>query len=167
MTDQDALRIATDVLYREALYLDERRWDDWLDLYHADAEFWVPMWKSEHEFTDNPSREVSLIYIASRDRLEERVKRVRSNRSAASMPLPRTAHTLSNIVCDPESKADRIGVRAIATTQVFDVKRRETSTFYSRAEYHLVPIESVWRIRKKKLVLLNDYIQTAVDFYCL
>ena len=97
MTDQDALRAATDVLYRETMYLDERRWDDWLGLYHADAEFWVPMWKSEHEFTDNPLREVSLIYITSRDRLEERVKRVRSNRSAVlrSSPISRSACRIS------------------------------------------------------------------------
>jgi len=33
------------VIHREALYLDERRWDDWLALYHDDAEFWVPAWR--------------------------------------------------------------------------------------------------------------------------
>jgi len=29
-------------LYREARLLDDREWDEWLTLYHKDAEFWMP-----------------------------------------------------------------------------------------------------------------------------
>ena len=60
------------LLYREALCLDEQRWDDWLALYPEEIEFWVPAWKNERETTADPKTEISLIYLSSRTRLEER-----------------------------------------------------------------------------------------------
>ncbi len=94
----DATETAADLLYREALALDERRWDDWLALYDEAAEFWVPAWKSEDQPTDDPSSEVSLVYAARRSELEDRVWRVRSGQSIASSPLPRTAHIVTNVL---------------------------------------------------------------------
>ncbi len=158
--------IASNIVYREARYLDERRWDDWLALYHADAEFWAPMWKSEHETTTDPSSEVSLIYIPSSARLQERVDRVRSNKSAASIPLPRTAHSITNLQCDSATAA-LIATRALSVTYVYDVKRRETAIHYSQVQHEFTCINAQWKIRKKKLVLLNDYLSTPVDFYSL
>jgi len=96
---------AADLLYREALYLDERRWDDWLALYDEAAEFWVPAWKSEDQPTDDPSSEVSLVYAARRSELEDRVWRVRSGQSIASTPLPRTAHIVTNVLDGPTPAA--------------------------------------------------------------
>ncbi len=163
----EPLAIATDVLNREARYLDERRWDEWLALYHPDAEFWVPAWKNENEYTDDPEAGISLIYISARAQLEERVARVRSGRSAASAVLPRTAHALSNITVEPPATDGSLAVNAVATTHLFDVKRREQHTFFGRAEYRLVPENGAWRIRRKKLILLNDTIPTVVDFYSI
>ena len=159
--------MAAELLYREAHFLDERRWDDWLALYHEEAEFWVPAWKDEDEATSDPENEISLIYISSRFQLEERVSRVRSGRSAASSPLPRTAHVVSNIMVQPDEPDGTLTVRSIATAHNFDVKRREQHVFFSRCEHRLQRGDGEWRIRKKKLVLLNDYIPMVVDFYSI
>ena len=35
---------ARDFLYREARYLDDKQWDEWLELYASDATFWMPAW---------------------------------------------------------------------------------------------------------------------------
>jgi len=161
----DTLPIATDILNREALALDERRWDDWLALYHPDAEFWIPAWRNENEFTADPESGISLMYISSRAQLEERVMRVKSGRSAASAVLPRTAHAFSNIMVQPAAKNGEMTVNAIATTYLFDVKRREQHTFFGHCEYRLVQDAGAWRIRRKKFVLCNDTIPTVVDFY--
>jgi len=32
----------TALLYREAEYVDERRWDEWLALFDPQAEYWIP-----------------------------------------------------------------------------------------------------------------------------
>ena len=34
--------IVQQFLFHEARLLDERRWDDWLNLYEGDAEYWMP-----------------------------------------------------------------------------------------------------------------------------
>lgn len=168
MTGEPALlAAASDLLFREALALDEQRFDDWLALYHEDAEFWVPAWKSESEPTDDPETEVSLIYSASRVDLEERVWRARSGRSVASVPLPRTAHIVSNVLLAPSDDAAVLEVRSLATTHVFNVKRREQKVFFARARHQLVANGGAWQIRRKKLILLNDYLPTMLDFYCI
>lgn len=46
-----------ELLYREAELLDERRYEDWLDLFTEDARYWMPMRRNvpaeepEREFT--------------------------------------------------------------------------------------------------------------------
>jgi benzoate/toluate 1,2-dioxygenase beta subunit len=166
-TATDALQAASDLLYREALYLDERRWDEWLALFDEQAEFWVPAWRNETEPTEDPRREVSLIYMTTRAELRERVGRVRSGKSIASVPPPRTAHAVSNIVVEPAEAADRMTIRSVWTTHVFNVKRREQLVFFTRCEHHLLQTEGAWRIRRRKALLLNDYLPTMLDFYSI
>ncbi len=156
---------ARELVWREAAALDERRWDDWLALYHEDAVFWVPAWKSEDQPTADPDAEISLIYIATRAQLEERVARVRSGRSAASSPMPRTAHALSNLLVDGAADGS-VRVTSVATTHLYDLRRRESHSFFSRCEHVLAPAAGgQLRIRRKTVLLLNDYLPTAVDFY--
>jgi 3-phenylpropionate/cinnamic acid dioxygenase small subunit len=163
----DATAIATAILLREALYLDEQRWDDWLALYHDEAEFWVPAWKSEHEPTEDPTREVSLLYTMARSELEDRVWRVRSGKSIASTPLPRTAHAVTNILAEPGSGTDVVNVQSICVTHIFNVKRREQQIAFARCRHHLVRVGGDWRIRRKKAILLNDTLPTMLDFYTI
>lgn len=162
----DATETAADLLYREALYLDERRWDDWLALYHAEAEFWVPAWKSEDEPTADPLTEISLIYTSARSELKDRVWRVRSGQSIASVPLPRTAHIVTNVLARPDG-GGTITASSIWTTHVFNVKRREEHLFFSRCEHVIVRAGQDWRIRRRKAVLLNDTLPTMLDFYTI
>ncbi len=155
---------ARELVWREALALDDRRWDDWLAFYDEKAVFWVPAWKSEHEPTADPENEISLIYIASRAQLEERVARVRSGRSAASAPIPRTAHALANVLVDPAADGALL-VRSVTTTHLFDLRRRESHVYFARCEHLLVGNAGALRIKRKKVVLLNDTLPTALDFY--
>jgi 3-phenylpropionate/cinnamic acid dioxygenase small subunit len=155
-----------DFLYREALALDERRWDDWLALYTDDCEYWVPAWKSEDEQTDNPRRELSLIYYSQRSGLEDRVWRVRSGRSAASTVLPRTQHLIHN----PRLLAagdERVDVACEWTVHQYLPKEKSVEIFFGRYRQTLVKVGDSWRIASKKIILLNDYLPAKIDFYSL
>ena len=90
----DAVR---DFLYREARYLDDKDWDNWLELYAADASFWMPSWDDNDELTEDPQREISLIWYGNRMGLEDRIFRIKTERSSASVPDTRTSHNISNI----------------------------------------------------------------------
>lgn len=151
-----------DLLHEEAASLDEQRWDDWLSLWTADCEYWIPAWKGDHEPTSDPAAEVSLIYYDSRARLEERIARIRTGLSAASTPLPRTLHLVSNVrVGEPGPQ----GVRVHTHWQVHAWQNRATDTLYGRSEYLLVQDAGCWRIRRRKAVVLNDVIRGVMDVY--
>ena len=85
-------------LYREARYLDDREFDKWLECYAPDAEFWMPAWDDDDTLVTDPQREISLIYYNNRGGLEDRVFRIKTDRSSAtSLPEPRTSHNISNV----------------------------------------------------------------------
>lgn len=155
-------------LYREALCLDTQRFDEWLALFVPDCEYWVPAWKSEHETTTDPRRELSLIYYRSRSGLEDRVWRVRSGRSIASRPLPRTQHAITNVLVE---QGDAASARVLSnfTVHQFRLKSYETEVLYGRYQHDLVRTPDVdgWRIQAKRIVLLNDYLPAMLDFYSL
>lgn len=160
--DSMHLNQVADLLYREGAYLDERRWDDWLALFTEDCEFWLPSWKSDHELADDPRTEVSMIYHERRSRLEDRILRIRTGLSAASTPLPRTWHAVSNIRLG-EMEADLLPVHAQWQTHTYWFE--QTITLYGRYEYRLVQVDGSWRIKRKKIVLNNDIIHAVLDVY--
>ena len=153
-----------DFLMLEARLLDRKDWDGWLDLYVRDAEYWVPAWDSEHESTRDPNLDVSLIYYNSRSGLEDRIFRIRTGMSSAANPLPRTCRFVGNVqsAFRPDGRAD-----VEANWQVLSYKEGRTTQFYGTYEYQLVPGAGAWRIEKKKTLLLNDAITTALDIYSI
>lgn len=158
---------AATLLYQEALYLDERRWDDWLSLYEKDARYWVPAWKSEGEPTSDPDREISLIYYESRAGLEDRIWRLKSGLSVASNPLRRTAHAVTNVlVVEPAVEGDAT-VKATFSVSIQDPRRKTSHVFFGRYLYQLRRTEDGWRIAAKTIVLLNDNIPAVADIYML
>ena len=91
-------------LYREARALDDKEWDDWLAFYAADAVFWMPSWDDDDRLVDNPMTDISLIYYGHKGGLEDRVFRIRTERSSAtSLPEPRTSHNISNVEVTAQS----------------------------------------------------------------
>ena len=153
------------LLAREAHLLDERRWEDWLAMYAPAAVFWVPTWRGDGKPVEDPNREVSLIYHDSRAALEDRVWRLESGRSAASTPILRTAHSVTGAVLEGDSQSPT--VFASWTCHVFDPKHLKQHVFFGRYEMRYLADGDAWRIAKKKILLLNDYIPTMIDFYCI
>jgi benzoate/toluate 1,2-dioxygenase subunit beta len=164
MSDMSSAK-AAEFLYREARLLDERRWDEWVELYTEDAVFWVPAWKSEDEPTSSPDTELSLIYYEGRSNLADRVWRARSNLSVASTPLHRTAHAITNVLLEVAPAADEAIVKSSWATHTFNPRRKTQHVFFGLSE-HILRLEGgAWRIARKKALLLNDYIPAVLDFY--
>jgi len=164
MTPAACDALAARVLYEEARALDEQRFEDWLALYAPDAVYWIPAWTDEGRLTRDPETELSLVHC-TRAQLAERVRRVEGGRSLASSPLPRTAHTISNVLAEPLSE-DRLRVRSVAVTHAFNVKRRDSTHVFALAEHELArQPDGAWLIARKTITLQNDYIRTMLDFY--
>ncbi len=158
------LERVTALLYEEAALLDEQRWHDWLALFAEDCTYWMPAWDSEHEMTDDPANEISLIYYNNRNGLEDRIWRIESGMSSASTPLPRTSHVVTNVRLGDEKD----GLVAVYANYIVNSYRHETTdTFYGRYEYQLRTDGDKMIIASKKIILLNDVIPAVVDIYSI
>lgn len=154
--------VAADLLYREALCLDTRRWDDWLALYEADAVYWAPAMVGDEGWTDNPDNDVSLMYM-DRAGLEARVFRIEGRDSYATDPMPHTAHLVTNVLV--HGAADGL-VRVTASWLVHSYMRvRGAVTRGGLYEYALRETADGLRIARKKIFIHDDRIVGPIDIY--
>ena len=161
------LLAASDVLAREGLYLDERRWDDWLALFFEDRIFWAPSWLDDEMLSDDPQTQISLFYFKSRAGLEDRVWRIRSGQAPTLTPMPRTTHLIANPVLDGGASAQAMVVRSAWTCHVYTLRNKTQHVFFGRYEHQLVQIAGNWRIQHKKITLMNDFVPAMLDVFCV
>lgn len=159
---------AAQLLYAEARALDERRWDDWLEMLHPQIVYWVPAWTADFETTRDPDCELSLIYYESRSGLEERVARARSGRSLASTNPRRTLHLYANVSATADGP-NALHCEAALHCNVHDLRARRSHAHFGRTLHHFAraDAQSPWRITSRRSVLLNDHIPGMIDFYCV
>ena len=150
-------------LYREARALDDKDWDAWLACYAPDAEFWMPSWDDDDRLTEDPQKEISLIWYGHKGGLEDRVFRIRTERSSAtSLPEPRTSHNISNVEI-LEQAGGLVRLRFNWVT--FSYRYKTTDTYFGTSFYTLDNTGQQPLIKRKKVVLKNDYIHHVVDVY--
>lgn len=155
---------ASELLHREAAAIDEQRWDDWIALYLPEAEFWVPTWATEETLTTNPKRELSHLYYATRAGLEDRVWRIRGGRSPASVPMPRTTHIVDNVLVEQYSPRERMQVKSHFVAHTFSNRSKGQTVRFGRY-IHDFEWREAWLIRKKTVIINNDYVETMLDIY--
>ncbi len=150
-------------IYREARYLDDREFDKWLECYAPDCEFWMPAWDDDDTLVTDPQKEISLIYYNNRGGLEDRVFRIKTDRSSAtSLPEPRTSHNISNLEI-VEQRADAVDVRFNWLTLYY--RYQNIDTYFGTAYYTIATDGPRPLITNKRVVLKNDYIHHVVDIY--
>lgn len=149
-------------LYREARYLDDRDWDNWLAQYAEKCTFWVPAWDDDGELTEDPQSEISLIWYGRRAGLEDRVFRIRTERSSATIPDTRTNHHISNIeVLEQDEKT----VKLRFNWHTMSVRYNHIDHFCGTSFYTLDVTGEQPIIQDKKVVLKTDYVRHVLDVY--
>ena len=151
-------------LYREARLLDDRDFDAWLECYADNVEYWMPAWTDDDALTTDPQREISLIYYPNRGGLEDRVLRIKTERSAASTPEPRTGHNLHNIEIVSQ-QGETVEVRY--NWQTLSYRYNTTDSHFGTTHVTLDLSSGQPLIKRKYIVLKNDYIHHVVDVYHL
>lgn len=165
MTDKTALQVSVEqFIYGEAALVDQARWQEWLELYTEDMTYWAPAWVNEHEMTDDPEAEVSIIYMNNRKELEHRIWRFTSGESPASYPLPRTNHMVSNVMVK-ETSDEQVVASSNWMTQCY--RDKEQIIYGGFYEHTLVRAGDSFQIKKKKVILVNDVVFGYVDVYHL
>lgn len=106
---------------------------------------------------------MSLIYYPDKSGIEDRVFRIKTDRSSAtSLPEPRTNHNISNIeVLSDDGK--EIRVRFNWVTKSF--RYGDTDTHWGTSFYAIDISGERPLISDKKVVLKNDHIHHVIDIY--
>ncbi|MFV5693534.1 benzoate 1,2-dioxygenase small subunit [Flavobacterium sp. LT1R49] len=159
MTNYDKIQA---FVYQEARHLDDKQWDEWLQLYDEKVTFWMPSWDDEDNLTTNHETEISLIYYPNRNGLEDRVFRIRTERSSATLPDTRTSHNCTNLEILEENN-DEVKIRFNWNTLSF--RYNKLDQFFGVSFYTLKKVEDSFLITNKKVILKNDYIRQVLDIY--
>jgi benzoate/toluate 1,2-dioxygenase beta subunit len=154
------LRELEQYLYREARLIDEKRWDEWEALFADEGEYWVPATRGQPD----PRNHVSIVYERSLLRAV-RLKRYRHPNAASLQPEPQSVHLISNVMLD--SFDERTGVCIVNSRFTMLEYRRDLQNTYGGATTHtLEPHEGSWKIRRKKVDLVNcDGVLDNIQIY--
>ncbi|WP_341236180.1 benzoate 1,2-dioxygenase small subunit [uncultured Sulfitobacter sp.] len=150
-------------LFAEARALDDRDWDTWLSFYHDDCPFWMPAWDDYDTLTEDPLNEMSLMYYPNKHGIEDRVFRIKTDRSSAtSLPEPRTNHYLSGIeVLGWEGS----NIKLRFNWQTLSYRYGTTDQHWGTSFYTIETSGPKPLITDKKVVLKNDHIHHVIDVY--
>ena len=134
-------------LTHEATLLDERRFEEWRDLFADDGLYWVPLRPDQ----ESPDDEVSL-FCDDRTTMEVRIARLRHPRIHAQTPPSRTCHVIGNVEIDARG-AD--GIEVSSTMTMAEFRKGEQRLFAGRVHHRLREVGGELRIVLKKVVLTN------------
>ena len=144
-----------DLLYREAELLDERRYEEWLDLFTEDARYFMPMRRNvpadegEREFT-REGVDVNW-FDEGKDTLTRRVKQIRTGIHWAEQPPSRICHMVSNVQI-LEATADEVSVKSRFLLYRNRVET-ETDFLVGKREDRWRRVNGDWRIARRKIIL--------------
>ena len=147
-------------LYHEAEVLDERRYEEWLDLLADDVRYWMPMRRNvkfgelEREFT-REGQDINW-FDEGKDTLSRRVRQILTGVHWAEEPLSRICHVVSNVqvLQALPSASDPIDV-AVKCRFIIYRNRVETETdlLVGKREDMLRRVDGTWKISQRKVVL--------------
>ena len=94
-------------VHAEAELLDERRFEEWLELFADDGIYWMPAVPGQ----EDPLNTISIFY-EDRDIMAIRIRRMSHPANLAQSPFPRTSHMLGRIrVEEAEGDVYEVGSR--------------------------------------------------------
>ena len=139
MTDQDLVRFVV----REARLLDEKRFDEWYELFADDGHYWVPAVHGQKD----PHLENSLAY-EDRFLLKLRIERLKSPLAFSQQPPSRCLHVLQTPEVDGELMT--------RTNFIYTESRGDESQRYAATAWHTFVFENEkLKIKLKRVDILN------------
>ncbi|MCH4815828.1 MAG: aromatic-ring-hydroxylating dioxygenase subunit beta [Saccharolobus sp.] len=152
-----------ELVYKEAMLLDEKRYDEWLELFTDDSFYWIPAWEDEENIVTDPDIDVSILYLSSKREMETYVKRITSGKAPAYNPHPRTVRMISNIIAEFNKMDNSWKVRYNWTFYIYRNLYKKLETYVGVTEMGIIKDENgKLKIKYKKVNLINDFIENGI-----
>jgi 3-phenylpropionate/cinnamic acid dioxygenase small subunit len=149
-----------DFLYHEAELLDERRYEEWLDLFTPDLHYWMPMRRNvprgepEREYTRHGT-EVNW-FDEGKETLTRRVRQVLTGVHWAEEPPSRICHIVSNVQILHTSPAAETPAEIGVKSRFIVYRNRvetETDFLVGKREDMLRRVDGGLQIARRKIIL--------------
>lgn len=141
------LRRVEEFLFHEARLIDERRFEDWRDLYTEDGIYWVP---SEPD-QDNPVDRLSIFY-ENPALMDVRIRQLRHNAFWAQIPPVRTRHVIGNVVLEECGEAE---LRSRSSFVMVEHRADRRRVFGGEARHLLRPNGEGFKIAWKRVDIVD------------
>ena len=147
-------------LYHEAELLDERRYEEWLELLGEDVRYWMPMRRNvkfgelEREFT-RTGQDINW-FDEGKDTLTQRVQQILTGVHWAEEPLSRICHMISNIQLLHVNPSALEPVEVAVKSRFLIYRNRvetETDILVGKREDVLRRVHQQWKIAQRKVIL--------------
>lgn len=136
-------------VYREARLIDEKRLDEWYELFTGDARYWMPLTRGQPDGETHTS-----LFYEDKLLLKVRIERLRSPNAFSQQPPSFCQHVLQQPTVE---EADVVANRYVVRTPFMYAESQLDRQLILAAVswHHLAWVEGVLRIRLKKIELLN------------
>ena len=147
-------------LYEEAELLDERHFEEWLELLTDDIRYFMPMRRNvkfgelDREFT-REGQDINW-FDEGKDTLTRRVNQILTGIHWAEEPLSRICHTVSNVqvLKATPSVSDATEVAVKCRFMVYRNRvETETDILVGKREETLRKVDGRWKIAHRKIIL--------------
>jgi len=154
-------------LYREAELLDERRYEEWLDMLAPDVRYWMPIRRNvkfgeaEREFT-REGQDVNW-FDEGKDTLVRRVRQILTGMHWAEEPLSRICHMVSNVQILDAAPSLAHATEVTAKSRFLIYRNRvetETDILVGKREDVLRRAGGRWQLSRRKIVLDQNVLLT-------
>lgn len=138
-------------LYHESRLLDERRYDDWADLFAEDGLYWIPC----NDRDIDPARHVSIVYDDV-EALRGRIDRLNTGKQYAQDPPSQICRAVSNVHLDATANHGE-DVVVYSTLLAVEARRQHTKhVFGASCTHRLRRVGGGLRIVLKRVDLVDS-----------
>lgn len=138
-----------DFVYREARLLDEKRFDEWYELFTDDARYWMPLTRGQPE-----GETLTSLFYEDKLLLKVRIERLRHPNAYSQQQPSFCQHVLQQPSLEQQHVAG--GVYVTRTPFMYVETQLDVQLILAGvAFHHLLLVDGALRIRLKKIELLN------------
>lgn len=139
----------TELVYREARLIDEKRLDEWYELFTEDARYWMPLTRGQPDGETHTS-----LFYEDKLLLKVRIERLRSPNAFSQQPPSFCQHVLQQPALE---EADLAANRYVMRTPfMYAESQLDRQLLLAGVSWHhLACVDGALRIRLKKIELLN------------
>lgn len=140
-------RRVEEFLFHEARLLDERCFEEWLDLFAEEGIYWIPATVDQNDALG----EASIAY-EDRQLLDVRVRRLRHPENYSDQPAARTRRVVGNVMIGALNKDTTV---ARSNFTLVEFQNDEQRVFAGEYVHTLHKVSDNFKIVKKRVNLIN------------